>query len=111
MRLCTYAIVHICEADSRRPRGGPSWTGDGTGDDDGVFSGSAAPLTPAQIAQVLPMLKQMDAIKEGTRTTPLRDVRTAVFQRLLRRLPADTVSAAKAAIGTARPAKRAMARR
>ena len=39
--------------------------------------------------------EQMDAIKEGTRTTPLRDVRTAVFLRLLQRLLADTVRAAK----------------
>ena len=37
MRLCTCASVHICEAESRRPRGGPSWTGDGTGDDGGVY--------------------------------------------------------------------------
>ena len=34
-RIYMYAIVHIYEAESRRPRGGPSWTGDGTGD--GVY--------------------------------------------------------------------------
>ena len=56
------------------------------------------------------MLRQMDEIKTGTRTTPLRDVKTAVFKRFLKRLPAGTVDAAKAAVGTVRPAKRAMAR-
>ena len=55
------------------------------GDDDGVIGGDEndAPLTPAQIETIEPMLEQMDKIKPGTRTTPLRQVSAAAWKKLL----------------------------
>ena len=83
------------------------------GDDDGVIGGDEnnAPLTPAQIETIKPMLEQMDKIKPGTRTTPLRQVSATAWKKLLARLPPATVQAAKDAVGSRRPARRALARK